>query len=148
MQHNIAESYENSLPYCRDNRNILTAKERTEISRLTRPQVMIRRPTGKWGEAEAHSLENNFCVTLALALLVGAYWLKEVKIRSLHTNERLIRYGLMLDQWILMSGWIEDGWRERRNMCILRDIKWSIFHVTLHRGHHFKGFKILVGFGI
>lgn len=138
--HWVAESCENNFPFFRDNKNILTAKKRTDISRLNQPQVRIRWPTGKC--SEAHSLKNNFCVTLALALLVGAFWLKEVKIRSLRMVARLIRYELMLDHWISMSGWMEDGWRERRSMCTLRDINgrslmWHFIEVTISRASIF-----------
>jgi hypothetical protein len=72
--------------------NILTAKKRNEISTLNQPQVRIRRPTGEC--SEAHSLGNNFCVTLNLALLVGAFWLEEVK------NQTRIDLGsVRFDEW-------------------------------------------------
>lgn len=79
-------------------KNISTAKERNEISRLNQPQVRIRRPTGEC--SEAHSLGNNVCITLNLALLVGAFWLEGVKnqtridLGSVRFDERMEGGGL------------------------------------------------------
>jgi hypothetical protein len=57
-------------------------------------------------------------------------------------------YGCKVDQIRIDVGpldfdeWMDGGWLEGEKKYVYpAGYKWSISHVTLHRGHHFKGFN-------